>query len=174
MILHRSKIEAVFLVEPEAHRDDRGMFSEVFNRGCLEAEGICFPVEQVNLSMSLRSGTVRGLHFQEDPHGQQKLVRCLTGEVWDVVVDARPSSPTYRKHVSFKLVAGDLKSVYVPIGCAHGFQARTDFSEIQYLVSGPWNKEAERGFRPDDPALGIKWPMPISNMNQRDSEWPLL
>lgn len=174
MILKPSKIDGVVLVEPDAHRDDRGVFCEVYNKTKLSQAEIFFPVEQVNVAMSLRAGTVRGLHFQEEPHGQQKLVRCLTGEIFDVVVDMRPDSPTYRKYVGFKLGSGDFRSVYVPIGCAHGYQALKDFSEIQYLCSGPWKKEAERGVRPTDQAVGIKWPLPVAGLNQRDAEWPLL
>jgi dTDP-4-dehydrorhamnose 3,5-epimerase len=174
MILKESKIHGVYLMEPEVHRDDRGAFCEVFNLLNLDMEGLYFPVEQVNVSMSLRQGTVRGLHYQENPHGQKKIVRCLAGEIFDVVVDLRPESPTYRKWVGFKLTSADWKSVLVPTGCAHGYQALKDFSEIQYLVSQPWKKEAERGVRPEDPGIGVKWPMPVCALNRRDAEWPLL
>lgn len=174
MILTLSKLGGVLLIEPEAHRDDRGVFSEVYNKARFSAQGIYFQVEQVNVSMSLRAGTVRGLHYQEEPHAQQKIVRCLAGEVFDVVVDLRPESRTYRKHVSFKLTAGSFSSVFVPVGCAHGYQALKDFAEIQYLVDAPWNKDAERGIHPEDPALGIKWPLPVMNLHPRDAAWPLL
>lgn len=174
MRLMPSKLDGVVLIEPEPHRDDRGFFCEAFNRRKLLEHGIDFPVEQVNVSMSLRAGTVRGMHYQADPHGQQKLVRCLSGDILDVIVDLRPESPTYRKHASFRLHAGDFKTVYVPLGCAHGYQALKDFSEIQYVVSGPWNREAERGIQPTDPAAGIKWSLPVVGLNQRDATWPLL
>jgi dTDP-4-dehydrorhamnose 3,5-epimerase len=174
MILKPSKLSGVVLVEPEAYRDDRGVFSEVYNKARLAEHGIFFPAEQVNVSMSLRAGTVRGLHYQEEPYGQQKLVRCLAGEVFDIVVDLRPESNTYRKYVSFKLAEGSFSSVLVPVGCAHGYQALKDFSEVQYLVSAPWNKAAERGVHPEDPAVGIKWPMPVMNLHPRDAAWPFL
>lgn len=174
MILEHSKLDGVFLVKPAVHRDDRGVFCEVYNNANLLGEGIQFPVQQVNCSLSLLAGTVRGMHYQADPHGQKKLVRCLAGEILDVVVDLRESSPTYLKHASFKLSAGDFSSVHVPLGCAHGYQALKHFSEIQYLVSGAWIREAERGVRPDDPMLKIKWPLPVLGLNRRDSEWPLL
>lgn len=174
MILKPSKLHGVSLIEPEAYRDDRGVFSEVYNKARLAEHGIFFPVEQVNVSMSLRAGTVRGLHYQEEPYGQQKLVRCLAGDIFDVIVDLRPDSNTYRKYVSFKLVEGSFSSVLVPVGCAHGYQALKDFAEVQYLVSAPWNKDAERGIHPEDPAVGIKWPMPVMNLHPRDAAWPFL
>lgn len=174
MRVYPSKIDGVVLLEPDPHRDDRGFFCEAFNHSRLAQHGIDFPVEQVNVSMSLRAGTVRGMHYQADPDGQQKLVRCLSGEILDAVVDLRPGSPTYLKHVTFKLHAGDFKTVYVPLGCAHGYQALKDFSEIQYLVSGPWKREAERGVQPADPRIGVKWLLPVSGLNPRDAAWPLL
>lgn len=174
MNLKPCKLAGVFLIEPAVHRDDRGVFCEVYNQARLAEQGIFFPVEQVNVSMSLRAGTVRGLHYQAEPDAQQKLVRCLAGEVFDVVVDLRPDSPTYRKYAGFKLTPGTFSSVLVPVGCAHGYQALKDFSEIQYLVSAPWNKSAERGVRADDAAVGIKWPLPVAVLNERDSTWPLL
>lgn len=174
MILKDSKLAGVFLIEAEPQRDDRGVFCEIYNKTQLSGNGLSFQVEQVNVSMSRRAGTVRGLHYQEDPHGQQKLIRCLAGEVFDVVVDLRPDSPTYRKHVGFKLSGESFNSVYVPIGCAHGYQALKDYSELQYLVSAPWKKEAERGVHPEDRAIGIKWPMPVMGLHPRDAEWPFL
>lgn len=174
MLVVRSNIDDVVAIQPEPHRDDRGFFCEAFNRSRLAEHGIDFQVEQVNVSMSLRAGTVRGMHYQADPDGQKKLVRCLSGEIVDVIVDLRPDSRTYLRHAAFKLTAGDFKMVYVPLGCAHGYQALKDFSEIQYLVSGPWKKDAERGVQPGDPRIGIKWPLRVGGLNPRDASWPLL
>jgi dTDP-4-dehydrorhamnose 3,5-epimerase len=174
MILKASKMAGVYLIEAEPHRDDRGVFCELYNKAKLAENGIFFPVEQVNVSVSHRAGTVRGLHYQEEPYGQQKLVRCLSGEILDVIVDLRPESRTYRKNVWFKLSGDSFTSVLVPVGCAHGYQALKDFSELQYLVSAPWKKEAERGVQPEDPAVGIRWMLPVTGLNQRDASWPLL
>jgi dTDP-4-dehydrorhamnose 3,5-epimerase len=174
MVLSPTKVYRVMLVEPAPHRDDRGVFTELWNKEIFAGNGIFFSPDQVNNSLSLKAGTVRGLHYQEEPDGQEKIVRCSAGEILDVVVDVRPQSPTYRKHVAVKLSAGDLKSVYIPRGCAHGWQALKDFSEIEYLVTGPWKKAAERGLRPTDPAIGIKWPLPVIGLNSRDAEWELL
>lgn len=171
MNLKASKMSGVFLVEPQVHRDERGAFSEIFNKGRLAENALFFPVEQVNVSLSLQAGTVRGMHYQEEPHAQQKLVRCISGEIFDVVVDLRPDSKTYRKHVWFKLSGNSYASVYVPVGCAHGYQALKDHSEIEYLVSAPWNKEAERGVHPQDPVVGVKWPLPVIHLHPRDASW---
>lgn len=173
MELERTNIDGVFILHPVTHRDERGAFTESFNFSALAKHGLTFRVDQVNVSMSMEAGTVRGMHWQESPFGQQKLVRCVAGEVLDVIVDARPESPTYGQHKSVWLKAGDLQSVYIPHGCAHGWQAIRSFSEIEYLVSGAWNKEAERGFRPEDPGLAIIWPKPVRAVHKRDASWPL-
>lgn len=173
MKFEETKLPGVFLVTPEERRDGRGMFAETFNLTEFGNHGLSFFVDQVNVSASMKAGTVRGLHWQEAPDGQVKLVRCLMGEIRDVVVDVRPESPSYGKHVSIWLQAGDLQSVYVPKGCAHGWQALRDYCQTQYLVGGPWRKDAERGLRPDDPGLGIVWPLPVANLNDRDAGWPL-
>lgn len=174
MKVQRTEIDAVLLVTHDPLADERGVFAELFNSRAFADGGIAFRVDQVNISMSLRAGTVRGMHWQAMPDSQVKLVRCTSGEVWDVVVDVRPESPTYLKHAAFRLRAGDRTSVYVPRMCAHGWQALKDGSEITYLVEGLWNRGAECGLRPDDPFTAIRWPLPPVHLNKRDAEWPIL
>jgi len=173
MEVTKTFLSGVFILHPKAHRDSRGQFAEAFNASILAQHELPFRVDQVNVSMSQEEGTVRGMHWQEDPLGQIKIVRCIAGEVLDVVVDVRPSSSTYGQYYPIWLQEGDLQSVYVPKGCAHGWQAIKKRSEIEYLVSGSWNKEAERGLRPDDPAIQIIWAKTPTCMNPRDMSWPL-
>jgi dTDP-4-dehydrorhamnose 3,5-epimerase len=171
MLVEPTRIAGVLIIHPEVHRDPRGFFSEAFNFTEFAKKNLTFRVDQTNVSMSTQAGTVRGMHWQDSPFGQIKLVRCIQGEALDVVVDVRPESPTYGDYILVSLKADELVSVYIPHGCAHGWQALQDFSKIEYLVSGPWNKEAERGLRPDDPELGIVWPKPPVNLNPRDLAW---
>ncbi len=173
MLVEPTRIAGVSIIHPEVHRDARGFFAEAFNFSEFAKKNLTFRVDQTNVSMSTMAGTVRGMHWQEPPFGQIKLVRCIQGEVLDVVIDVRPDSPTYGGYIPVFLKADDMVSVYIPHGCAHGWQALQDFSKIEYLVSGSWNKEAERGLRPDDPEIGILWPKIPSHMNPRDSSWPL-
>lgn len=172
MLVEPTRIAGVFILHPEVHKDARGFFSEAFNFSKLAEKGLTFRIDQSNVSMSTVAGTVRGMHWQDSPFAQAKIVRCIQGEALDVVVDVRPESPTYGGYIPVWLKADELVSVYVPHGCAHGWQAIKDFSKIEYLVSGPWNKAAERGVRPDDPELGIIWPKPPAHLNPRDLAWP--
>jgi len=168
MKFRTTEVTGVLLVEHHPMTDERGMFTEFYNSSVFPA----LRVDQVNVSMSLKAGNVRGMHWQAAPHSQAKLVRCTAGEVEDVVVDVEPASSTYLKHVAFRLRAGDGRSVLVPKGCAHGWQALKDGSEITYLVEGLWNRAAECGLRPGDPLVGIRWPLPAAHLNARDTGWP--
>lgn len=172
MKIQGTGIGGVLLITHDPLADERGVFAELFNGRDFGDRGIAFSVDQVNVSMSLKAGTVRGMHWQAAPDSQVKLVRCTSGDVLDVVVDMRPDSPTYLKHAAFWLSAGDRMSILVPKMCAHGWQALKDRSEITYLVEGLWNRGAECGIRPDDPAVGIAWRLPPARLNARDAGWP--
>ena len=155
-------------------KDNRGQFSKPFSSEMLAEAGWNKPIAQVNHSHTLRRGTVRGMHFQYPPHQELKLVSCIRGEVWDVNVDLRASSPTYLKWSAQILSADNGQSLLIPEGMAHGFQALSDEAELVYCHSAPWVKDSEGGVNPLDPTLAITWPLAISLMSKRDAELPNL
>lgn len=165
-------VAGAFLIEIERKTDDRGFFARSWCRSELEAKGLCARVEQMNVGFNRLRGTLRGMHFQAAPHAETKVVRCTRGSVFDVVVDLRPDSPTFRRWAGFELSADNGRMLYVPEGCAHGYQTLEDASEICYLTSRPYAPESARGVRHDDPAFGIRWPLPVSRISQADRGWP--
>jgi len=148
----------LFLIEPKVFPDDRGHFFETYHEQKLADLGIKERFVQVNQSYS-KAGVLRGMHFQKPPFAQSKIVRCLRGELYDVVVDLRRGSSTYGKWYGVELTEANRMMLYVPYGFAHGFYAKTD-CEMMYMVGGGnWNKESEGGLRYDDPSLAISWPV---------------
>lgn len=152
-------LEGVLLITPVRHQDGRGFFSEVYNRRRLTEAGIDVEFVQDNHSLSAEKGTVRGLHFQIDPHPVAKLVRVTSGGIWDVVVDLRRGSPTYGQHVSAELSADNWAQLYVPVGFAHGFCTLEPNTEVAYKVTDYWSADVDRGLAWDDPDLAIPWPV---------------
>lgn len=165
-------LPGVFLIEPEMHVDERGSFARSFCVDEFAAAGIDFGVAQGNISFNKFSGTVRGMHFQLPPHAEAKVVRCTSGALFDVVVDLRPDSGMFGKWVGAELNADNRKAMYIPKGCAHGFQTLLDNTEVDYLMSERYVPEAASGVRFDDPAIGIEWPLAVSSVSARDSNWP--
>lgn len=135
---------------------------------------IDFTPLQANMGLSARTGTIRGLHYQVAPALEAKLVRCTRGSIFDVVVDLRPTSSTYKSWCGSELSADSGWMLYVPEGCAHGCQSLEDRAEIYYLTSAFYSPEHARGIRYDDPAIGIRWPLPVSSISNEDRGWPLL
>jgi dTDP-4-dehydrorhamnose 3,5-epimerase len=172
MIFTPAGLEGAYLVEMERRGDDRGWFARAWCAGELEARGLAFTVAQANVARTARRGTVRGLHWQAAPHAEAKLVRCTRGAVYDVAVDVRPGSPTHGRWIGAALDERDGRMLYVPEGCAHGYQALEDDTEVTYLVSAPYAPAAERGIRWDDPAFAIRWPLPAVGVSDRDRSWP--
>jgi dTDP-4-dehydrorhamnose 3,5-epimerase len=154
--------------------DHRGYLARVFCADELAEAGWGASVAQINLTHTRQAGTVRGLHFQHPPHAELKLVRCLRGEVWDVVVDLRHDSPTFLRWHAEKLSADNLAALLIPQGCAHGFQALVDGVDMLYLHSAAYAPSHEDGLRATDPRLGIQWPHPITEMSSRDAGFALL
>lgn len=152
-------IDGVLMITPARHQDGRGFFSEVYNRRHLAAVGIDDDFVQDNHSLSSERGTVRGLHFQVDPHPIAKLVRVTRGAVWDVVVDLRESSPTYGEHVGAELTAENWVQLYVPVGFAHGFCTLEPDTELVYKVTDYWSPQVDKGVAWDDPDLDLPWPV---------------
>jgi dTDP-4-dehydrorhamnose 3,5-epimerase len=129
---------------------------------------------QQNMSVSTHKGTLRGMHYQAVPYAEAKLVRCVRGAIIDIIVDLRPQSTSFLKHEAFELSQENRKELYVPRGFAHGFQTLTDDVEVSYLVSAPYTPQAERGLRYDDPQLGIRWPIEVTTISEKDIAWPLI
>jgi dTDP-4-dehydrorhamnose 3,5-epimerase len=162
------------LIELEKRGDERGWFARTMDAKIFAAHGMDSQFVQQNASTSAQAGTLRGLHFQREPHAEAKLIRCLRGRILDVIVDLRPTSPSYLRHEAFDLSAENSRMLYVPKGFAHGFQTLTDDVEVSYLVSAYYMPEAEGGLRYDDPRLGIPWPLPVSVISPKDAAWPLM
>ena len=161
-----------FVIEMQLFRDDRGFFSYSFDRSKFQQQGITAEIVQTNLSFNLKKGTLRGMHFQIEPKAQPKLVRCTAGAVYDVIVDLRVASPTYCKWFGVELSAENHRSLFIPMGFAHGFQTLSDNSELLYDMFEWYAPETARGVRYNDPAFGIKWPMDVSVISERDATYP--
>jgi len=169
-----AKLEGVFLVQTEPRRDERGFLARTFCESEFAAHGLNTRWVQHNHTLTLQRGSVRGLHFQAEPLPEIKLVRCLAGRVWDVVVDVRPESPTRGNWESFELSSETQDAVYIPAGFAHGFQCLEDRCELFYLMSAAYEAPLARGLRWDDPDVAISWPLPIINLSPRDLTLPAL
>ncbi len=166
------EVDGVQLVEMEPRSDERGFFARAFAAEEFEARGMRPEVVHCNLSFNHRAGTVRGLHLSLPGHPEAKYIRCTRGAIVDVAVDVRPDSPTYLKHVMVELTADNRAGLYLPPHLAHAYQTLTDDAEVLYMVSVPYAPGAEVGFRYDDPAFGISWPVPVSVVSDKDASWP--
>jgi dTDP-4-dehydrorhamnose 3,5-epimerase len=169
-----SGIEGLLVVERLRLADARGFLARLFCAEEFRLFGWDQPVAQINHTFTLRRGTVRGMHFQHHPHCEKKLVNCLRGEIWDVAVDIRHGSPTFLHWHGETLSAGNCRSLLLPEGFAHGFQALTDDAELIYLHSAPYAAEAEGALHPLDPELAIEWPLPVQDMSEKDSSHPFI
>lgn len=173
MIFVPTPLAGAYVVEMNRIEDDRGFFARSFCREEFIQQGLNPEVSQCNVSFNSRRGTLRGMHFQSDPHAEDKLVRCTQGAIWDVIVDLRADSPAYRKWFGVELTAASRRALYVPKGFAHGFQTLTDDAEVLYMMSESYHPESARGVRWDDPAFGIEWPIAGPVLSDRDRSYPL-
>jgi dTDP-4-dehydrorhamnose 3,5-epimerase len=174
MLFTETSLPGAYVIDIEPRGDARGFFARTFCVREMEAHGLTTNVVQTNISLSRTRGTVRGMHYQAAPAQEAKLIRCIHGAIYDVIVDVRPDSPTYLKHIGVELTSDNRRSLFVPEGFAHGFQTLTDDAEVLYQVSAFYTPECERGLRHDDPALGIQWPLPVTVVSEKDGRWPLL
>jgi dTDP-4-dehydrorhamnose 3,5-epimerase len=172
VILRETAVAGAWIVEPERHVDARGFFARTWCAEEFRAHGLSARCVQSSISHNPRRATLRGLHYQVAPHEEAKLVRCTRGAIYDVIVDLRPESPTFLRHAAVVLDADNRLAVYVPEGCAHGFQTLKDDSEVLYQMSAPYVPSAARGVRYDDPAFGIEWPGEVVVINDRDASYP--
>lgn len=166
-------VTGAFLIDPEPRQDERGFFARVWCREDFAARGLSADFVQCNDSFSVHRGTLRGLHYQAPPFGEIKLVSCVRGRVWDVLVDLRQESPTFCRWFGAELSADNRRMMYVPEGCAHGYLTLEDGSEVTYPVSRSYHPESERGVRWNDPRFNIEWPMRDGlTMSPKDRQWP--
>lgn len=172
MRFKETKLKGAFIIEPERLEDKRGFFARTFCQQEFEAHGLNPRVVQCNISFNRRRGTLRGMHYQAPPHEEAKLVRCTRGAIHDVVIDLRPDSPTLGQHVAMVLTAENRKMLYVPEGCAHGFQTLEDNTEVCYQMTQLYVPECARGVRWNDPAFGIEWPPAKRTILERDQTYP--
>ncbi|HMK86089.1 MAG TPA: dTDP-4-dehydrorhamnose 3,5-epimerase [Steroidobacteraceae bacterium] len=174
MIFTESTLAGAFTIDLERLEDDRGFFARSFCAEEFAARGLPRVMPQSSVSFNARRGTLRGLHYQADPHAEEKLVRCTAGAIFDVIVDLRRGSPTFRRWAGLELTAGNRRSVFVPKGFAHGFITLREDTEVLYMISVPYVRGFERGLRWDDPALAVDWPIEPVHMAERDRTYPLL
>jgi dTDP-4-dehydrorhamnose 3,5-epimerase len=166
-----TKLAGAYRIELEPHRDDRGFFSRSWCEDEAAKHGLEARMVQSNVSLNVKKGTLRGLHFQLSPHEEIKLVRCTRGRIWDVMVDLRPESPTYQQWYGAELTEENHSMLYVPRRFAHGFITLTDGAEVFYQVSARYSRECASGALWNDPAFAIEWPLEPSVISAADSGW---
>jgi dTDP-4-dehydrorhamnose 3,5-epimerase len=169
-----TKLKGAFIIDLDERLDNRGFFARTFCMKEFIDHGLKPTVAQCNLSFNHKQGTLRGMHYQTPPATETKLVRCTQGAIYDVIIDMRPNSPTYLSHIGVELSAENRKALYVPDLFAHGYQTLTPNAEVVYQVSEFYTPGYEKGLRYNDPALGIHWPLSISEISPKDATWSLL
>jgi dTDP-4-dehydrorhamnose 3,5-epimerase len=173
MIFTETELKGAYVVEPERLSDDRGFFAYAFQRDEFAARGLTEEFVECYISFNRRAGTLRGMHYQKEPHGQAKLVRCTRGAIFDVGIDLRPDSSTFGRWIGLELSAENRRQLYLPVGFAHGYLTLEDSTEIFYQSSSRYAPQASAGVRWDDPAFGVKWPRTDGLvMNERDRTYP--
>jgi dTDP-4-dehydrorhamnose 3,5-epimerase len=173
MIFTETKLKDAFIIEIEKIGDERGFFARVWCQNEFEARGLNSRWVQANLAFSKKRGTLRGLHYQIAPYEEAKLMRCIRGAMYDVIVDLRQDSPTYKQWLGVELTEDNRRMLYVPEGFAHGYQTLVDDTEVFYPVSQFYTPGAERGMRWDDPAFAVEWPVTENlTVSEKDKSWP--
>jgi dTDP-4-dehydrorhamnose 3,5-epimerase len=174
MVFTQTSIPGAQVIEPEPRGDARGRFMRAWCVREFATHDLPFAPVQANMGFSLRKGTLRGMHFQSAPAPEAKLVRCTRGAMFDVALDLRPESPTYLQWCAAELTPENGRMLFVPEGCAHGYQTLVDDTEMFYMTSAFYTPEAAGGVRFDDPAFTIQWPLPVSAISDQDRNWPLM
>jgi dTDP-4-dehydrorhamnose 3,5-epimerase len=165
-------VRDAIVIEAEPAEDERGFFARTFDREMFAERGMVTDYQQWSISYNRGRGTLRGLHYQTAPYSETKLVRCTRGVIYDVVVDLRAGSPTYRMWMAETLSAENRNLLYVPVGCAQGFLTLAEHAEVHYFISAPYHPECAAGVRWNDPAFGITWPEPVQTISTRDAGYP--
>jgi dTDP-4-dehydrorhamnose 3,5-epimerase len=175
MIFRETKLEGAFIVEPKKFEDERGFFAHSWSEREFAEHGLDSHLAECSISFNRKRGTLRGMHFQAAPYGQVKLVRCTMGSIYDVIIDLRAGSPTFKQWIGVELTAENRQVLYIPKGFAHGFQTLEDNTEVCYQMSAVYAPESARGVRWSDPAFCIAWPQVTGIIiNSRDESYPLL
>lgn len=172
MIFTETKLPGAYLIDVEKREDHRGFFARAWCQREFEEHHLVPRVVQANISFNKQKGTLRGMHYQLAPYAETKLVRCVRGALYDVIIDLRPDSSTYMQWLGVELTAEDYRMLFVPEGFAHGFQTLVDNTEATYQVSQFYTPGAEGGVRYDDPAFGIEWPIDVQVISDKDRSWP--
>jgi len=175
MIFKECKLKGAFIIEIDKKSDDRGFFARTWCKNEFEAQGLSTKFVQVNLAFNEKKGILRGMHYQRNPYEEVKLVRCTRGALYDVIIDIRKDSPTYKQWIGIELTQDNYRMLYIPEGFAHGYQTLQDHTEIIYQVSQFYTPNAEGGVRWDDPTVNIVWPETEErNISSKDQMWPPL
>lgn len=174
MIFEEVPLKGAYIIDLKPIADDRGFFARGFCMKEFEDQGLVNKVVQQNLGFSERAGTLRGMHYQRSPYQEVKIVRCTQGEIYDVIVDMREDSPTYKQWYGVELTANNHRALYVPEGFAHGYQTLTDKAEMYYFTSQFYASDHATGVQYNDPAFGIDWPMAVTEISEADSNWSRL
>ena len=172
MVFHDTALAGAHVIEPGYVRDDRGFFAPLWSRSDFEARGLVSRFDHCSIAFNRLEGTLRGMHYQVAPFAETKLVRCTRGALHDVVVDLRPDSPSFKRWIAVELTAENRRTLYIPAGCAHGYQTLTRDTEVHYMIDAPYSPAHGRGVRWNDPAFGITWPEGERTKNERDASFP--
>jgi dTDP-4-dehydrorhamnose 3,5-epimerase len=172
MEFSETPLTGAYIVRLKRIEDNRGFFARGFCQAEFAAQGLAATMVQLNVGVSTSKGTVRGMHYQETPHAEAKLIRCTRGALFDVIVDLRPESPTRGQWFGIELTAANALMLYAPEGCAHGYQTLSDDTEMYYMTSRAYAPSAARGVRYNDPAFAIVWPLPVTVISDADANWP--
>jgi dTDP-4-dehydrorhamnose 3,5-epimerase len=172
VIFTETSLRGAYSIDIERHEDERGFFARSWCEREFEGNGLNPRMVQCNISFNSKIGTMRGMHYQLKPFEEAKLVRCTMGSIYDVIVDIRPDSPSFKLHVGFVLTPSNRRMLYVPEGFAHGFLTLQDDTEVFYQMSEFYDKESARGFRWNDPAFKIEWPSEVKVVSERDKSYP--
>ena len=170
----KNKVNGSFVISLDKISDKRGFFARLFCKNELKKNNIKFSIPQINTSESKKKGTIRGFHYQAGKSSEAKIIRCIRGSIYDVVIDLRKKSKTYMKYYGVELSSSNRKMLYVPKGCAHAFQSLEDNIELIYMVDHKYDPKKERGIRYNDPSFGIKWPTKVTNVSKKDKNWKFL
>jgi dTDP-4-dehydrorhamnose 3,5-epimerase len=172
VIFNHTKLDGAYIIDLDRHEDERGFFARTWCHQEFRKHGLNADIAQTSISFNKQAGTLRGMHFQIEPYEETKLVRCTRGALYDVIIDLRAKSPTFRQWISIELSAGNYRTLYIPAGFAHGFITLEDNTEATYLISDPYVPDSASGIRWDDPAFNVKWPRAIEVVSGKDLEWP--
>lgn len=173
MLFTETALKGAFVIDIEQRQDTRGFFARTFCAQEFLAHGLKPTIAQCNVAFNHKKGILRGMHYQVTPATEVKLVRCSRGAIYDVIIDLCPESPTYKLHVGVELSAENRRALYVPEMFAHGYQTLTDAAEVVYQMSEFYAPDYQCGLPYNDPAFGIEWPLPISEISEKDTTWPL-